>query len=170
MDSHVGKSLSGVKVVTLALNTPGPVAAARLASMGAEVIKVEPPAGDPLKTAAPGWYQALSAGQTAVILDLKDPSGRRQMETHLAGADLLMASFRPSALRKLELDWESVHRRHPNLCFAGIIGYPPPLEERSGHDLTYVASTGLLSPPQLPLSLFVDLAGAERCVSAALAL
>jgi crotonobetainyl-CoA:carnitine CoA-transferase CaiB-like acyl-CoA transferase len=159
-----------VKVVTLALNTPGPVAAARLASMGAEVAKVEPPAGDPLKTAAPGWYHALANGQIVVTLDLKDPSGRRQLETHLAGADLLMASFRPSALRKLELDWESVHRRYPHLCFAGIIGYPPPLEERSGHDLTYLASAGLLSPPQPPLSLYVDLAGAERCVSAALAL
>jgi len=154
----------------LALNTPGPVAAARLAGTGAQVTKVEPPAGDPLKTAAPGWYHALASGQTVVSLDLKDPSGRRQMETHLAGADLLLASFRPSALRKLELDWESVHRRHPNLCFAGIIGYPPPFEERSGHDLTYLASTGLLSPPQLPLSLYVDLAAAERCVTAALAL
>jgi len=170
MNPHAGKLLSGVKVVTLALNTPGPVAAARLASMGAEVIKVEPPAGDPLKTAAPGWYHAMANAQVVVTLDLKDPSGRRQLEKHLAGADLLMASFRPSALRKLDLDWESVHRRYPHLCFAGIIGYPPPLEERSGHDLTYLASAGLLAPPQLPLSLYVDLAGAERSVSAALAL
>jgi crotonobetainyl-CoA:carnitine CoA-transferase CaiB-like acyl-CoA transferase len=170
MNSHAGKLLSRVKVVNLAINAPGPVAAARLARMGAEVTKVEPPAGDPLKTAAPGWYHSLSTGQTVVTLDLKDPSGRRQLETHLAGADLLLASFRPSALQRLELDWESVHRRHPHLCFAGIIGYPPPLEERSGHDLTYLASAGLLSPPQLPLSLYVDLAGAERCVSAALAL
>lgn len=170
MNSHVGKLLSGLKVVSLAINTPGPVAAARLARMGAEVIKVEPPSGDPLKAVAPAWYRALSSGQAVLTLDLKDPAGRRQLETHLGGADLLVASFRPSALRKLELDWESVHRRHPRLCFAGIIGYPPPLEERSGHDLTYLASAGLLSPPQLPLSLYVDLAGAERCVSASLAL
>ena len=67
MTSHAGKLLSGVKVVTLALNTPGPVAAARLASMGAEVAKVEPPAGDPLKTAAPGWYHALANGAQAVV-------------------------------------------------------------------------------------------------------
>jgi len=169
MDS-VGKLLSGVKVVSLAINTPGPVAAARLASMGAEVIKVEPPTGDPLRTVASAWYQSLSCGQTVLTLDLKTTDGRRQLETHLAGADLLVASFRPSALRRLELDWESVHQRHPRLCLAGIIGYPPPLEERSGHDLTYLASAGLLSPPQLPLSLYVDLAGAERCVTAALAL
>ena len=170
MDFPVGKLLSGVKVVSLAINAPGPVSAARLASMGADVIKVEPPTGDPLKTAATAWYQALSRGQTVLALDLKTPDGRRQLETNLAGADLLVVSFRPSALRKLELDWEHLHQRHPRLCLAGIIGYPPPLEERSGHDLTYLASAGLLAPPQLPLSLFVDLAGAERCVSAALAL
>jgi crotonobetainyl-CoA:carnitine CoA-transferase CaiB-like acyl-CoA transferase len=88
----------------------------------------------------------------------------------LGNADLLLASFRPSALRRLGLDWETLHPRHPRLCFAGIIGYPPPHEEQSGHDLTYLADTGLLSPPALPLSLYVDLAGAERCVSLALAL
>lgn len=159
-----------MQIISLAINAPGPVAAARLAGMGAEVIKVEPPAGDPLKTAAPAWYQSLCRSQTVLTLDLKDEAGRRELETHLAGANLLVASFRPSALRRLGLDWESLHQRHPGLCFAGIIGYPPPLEERSGHDLTYLASAGLLSPPQLPLSLYVDLAGAERCVSAALAL
>ncbi|HMF90402.1 MAG TPA: CoA transferase [Candidatus Angelobacter sp.] len=170
MNSHLGKALSGVKVVSLALNAPGPVAAARLAALGAEVTKVEPPAGDPLKTAAPEWYESLCRKQTVAILNLKDETGRRRLEELLAGADLLLASFRPSALRRLQLDWESLHARHPRLCFAGIIGYPPPLEERSGHDLTYLASAGLLAPPQLPLSLFVDLAGAERCVSKALAL
>jgi alpha-methylacyl-CoA racemase len=171
MNSHDNAGLlRGVKVVSIAINTPGPVAAARLAALGAEVIKVEPPAGDPLKTAAPEWYESLCRKQTVVRLDLKDEAGRRKLEGLLAGADLLLASFRPSALRRLQLDWESLHARHPRLCFAGIIGYPPPLEERSGHDLTYLASAGLLSPPQLPLSLYVDLAGAERCVSAALAL
>jgi alpha-methylacyl-CoA racemase len=63
-----------------------------------------------------------------------------------------------------------VHARFPRLCFAGIIGYPPPHEEKSGHDLTYLAETGLVTPPELPSTLFVDLAGAERCVSQALAL
>ncbi len=170
MNSHDHGLLRGVKVVSLAINTPGPVAAARLARMGAEVIKVEPPAGDPLKTVAPAWYQSLCASQSILTLDLKDADGRRKLEGLLASADLLLASFRPSALRRLQLDWESLHTRHPRLCFAGIIGYPLPYEERSGHDLTYLGPTGLLTPPQLPLSLFVDLAGAERCVGAALAL
>lgn len=162
--------LRGVKVVSLSINAPGPVAAARLARMGAEVTKVEPPAGDPLKIAARPWYDSLCRTQTVITLDLKDSVQRRQLDDLLETADLLLASFRPSALRRLGLDWETLHPRHPHLCFAGIIGYPPPREEQSGHDLTYLADTGLLSPPALPLSLYVDLAGAERCVSLALAL
>jgi alpha-methylacyl-CoA racemase len=162
--------LQGVRVVSLSINAPGPVAAAGLARMGAEVTKVEPPAGDPLKIAAPQWYDSLCRSQNVTTLDLKDSAQRRQLDDLLEKADLLLASFRPSALRRLGLDWESLHARHPRLCFAGIIGYPPPREEQSGHDLTYLADTGLLSPPALPLSLYVDLAGAERCVSLALAL
>jgi alpha-methylacyl-CoA racemase len=162
--------LEGIRAVSLSINTPGPVAAARLAQLGAAVTKVEPPSGDPLKKAARGWYESLCKGQTVLTLDLKNPAERARLDELLGESDLLLASFRPSALRRLSLDWQSLHQRFPRLCFAGIIGYPPPFEERSGHDLTYLATTGLLSPPRLPLSLYVDLAAAERCVTAALAL
>src|SRR5260370_20223730 len=162
--------LDGIRVVSLSINTPGPVAAARLAQLGAAVTKIEPPGGDPLKRAARGWYDSLCKHQTVLTLDLKSPSERAKLDDLLACSDLLLASFRPSALQRLGLDWHSLHRRHPGLCFAGIIGYPPPFEERSGHDLTYLAPTGLLSPPRLPLSLYVDLAAAERCVTSALSL
>jgi alpha-methylacyl-CoA racemase len=171
MNSPIAQAiLRGVKIVSLAINTPGPVAAARLAGLGATVTKIEPPSGDPLKTAARSWYDSLISHQTVLTLNLKDPAGRAHLDQVLADADLLLASFRPSALRRLGLDWDSLHVRHPRLCFVNIIGYPPPLEERSGHDLTYLAGTGLLSPPHMPPSLFVDLAGAERCVTQALAL
>jgi alpha-methylacyl-CoA racemase len=162
--------LRGIKVVNLGLNTPGPVAAARLAQLGAEVTKVEPPSGDPLKNVARTWYDQLCHGQTVLTLNLKDATGQRQLHDLLAGADLLLASFRPSALIRLGLDWENIHRRHPRLCFVGIVGYLPPHEERSGHDLTYQCGLGLLTPPHMPASLYVDLAGAEHCVSQALAL
>ncbi|HEY1524651.1 MAG TPA: CaiB/BaiF CoA-transferase family protein, partial [Candidatus Angelobacter sp.] len=162
--------LQDVKIVSLALNVPGPVAAARLTSLGAEVTKVEPPGGDATSSAAPDWYKSLCQGQKVLHLNLKDPDGRTQLESFLASADLLLASFRPSALKRLGLDWESVHARHPRLCFVGIIGYPAPLEERTGHDLTYQSDLGLLRPPQMPSTLFIDLAGAERAVSMALAL
>jgi len=171
MDSTADSSLlQGIKIVSLALNAPGPVAAARLTKLGAQVTKIEPPSGDATSNVAPKWYQSLCLGQTVLRLDLKDPSGRAQLDSMLAKADLLLASFRPSALQRLGLDWESLHARHPRLSFVGIIGYPPPLEERTGHDLTYQGDFGLLRPPEMPPTLFVDLAGAERAVSMALAL
>ena len=162
--------LHGITIVSLALNAPGPVAAARLTKLGAEVIKIEPPSGDALSHAAPEWYAQLCRGQRVLNLDLKNPAGQQQLGDLLTKADLLLTSFRPSALKRLGLDWESLHARHPPLCFVGIIGHHAPDEERSGHDLTYQAGFGLLRPPQMPSSLFIDLAGAERAVSMALAL
>jgi alpha-methylacyl-CoA racemase len=162
--------LRGISVVSLSINTPGPVAASRLARLGAKVTKVEPPKGDPLKLFAPQWYESLCRNQIVITLDLKDPGGRAELDRLLSKGDLLLASYRPSALRRLGLDWETLHARFPKLCFAGIIGYPPPNEEKSGHDLTYLAETGLVTPPELPATLFVDLAGAERCVTQSLAL
>lgn len=162
--------LSGINVVSLSINTPGPVAASRLARMGASVTKIEPPTGDPLKVFARSWYDDLCKGQTVITLDLKNPAERQKLDDRLDEADLLLASYRPSALKRLGLDWAMLHARFPRLCFAGIVGYPPPQEQKSGHDLTYLAETGLVTPPQIPSTLFVDLAGAERCVSDALAL
>ena len=171
MNSNSDSSLlQGIKIVSLALNAPGPVAAARLTRLGAEVTKVEPPGGDATSKVAPKWYESLCQGQTVLRLDLKDAGGRAQLDGMLAKADLLLASFRPSALQRLGLDWKSLHARHPRLSFVGIIGYLPPHEERTGHDLTYQSDFGLLRPPEMPPTLFVDLAGAERAVSMALAL
>lgn len=162
--------LQGVKIISLALNAPGPVAAARLTKLGAQVTKIEPPSGDATKSAAPAWYESLCQGQTVLRLDLKSPEGQAKLDDLLTTTDLLLASFRPSALQRLGLDWESLHARHPKLCFVGIIGYAAPFEERTGHDLTYQGDLGLLRPPQMPPTLFIDLAGAERAVSMALAL
>jgi crotonobetainyl-CoA:carnitine CoA-transferase CaiB-like acyl-CoA transferase len=162
--------LEGVRIVSLALNAPGPAAAARLTQLGAEVTKVEPPEGDATSRFAPEWYSQLCQNQNVLRLDLKDSAGKKQLDSFLAHADLLLASFRPSALRRLGLDWETLHARYPRLCFVGIIGHPSPDEERSGHDLTYQADFGLLQPPQMPPTLFIDMAGAERAVSMALAL
>jgi crotonobetainyl-CoA:carnitine CoA-transferase CaiB-like acyl-CoA transferase len=162
--------LQGIKIVSLALNVPGPVAAARLTKLGADVTKVEPPSGDATQTAAPELYESLCQGQKVLRLDLKSQEGCAHLHELLAQSELLLASFRPSALQRLGLDWESLHTRHPKLCFVGIIGYPAPFHERTGHDLTYQGGLGLLRPPQMPPTLFIDLAGAERAVSMALAL
>src|SRR5689334_21257410 len=107
--------LQGIKIVSLELNAPGPVAAQRLTQLGAEVTKVEPPAGDPAGKAAPEWYKALRSGQTVLRLDLKDAAGKACLDDLLAKSDLLLTSFRPSALRRLGLDWGELHARHPRL-------------------------------------------------------
>src|SRR5229473_1870446 len=96
--------LQGTKIVNLGLNAPGPVAAARLAGLGAEVIKVEPPSGDPMNMAAPIWYAELCAEQTVLRLDLKSDEGRDKLDDILAGTQLLLASFRPAALARVGLD------------------------------------------------------------------
>lgn len=162
--------LRGIRVVTLAVNVPGPAAAARLRELGASVIKVEPPDGDPLAHTNPAWYEALAAGQEVVRLDLKDAADRARLDEHLAEADVLLTSSRPSALRRLGLGPQDLRSGYPRLCVVAITGYRAPRENAPGHDLTYLAEFGLLSPPDLPRTLLADLAGAERAVSATLAL
>jgi crotonobetainyl-CoA:carnitine CoA-transferase CaiB-like acyl-CoA transferase len=164
------RPLQSVRVVTLAVNLPGPQACARLHALGATVTKVEPPAGDPLDTYAPAWYRELANGQRVVSLDLKTTEGREGLEALLDCADLLVTSTRPAALERLGLGWDGVHARHPGLCHVSIVGHAPPDDGVPGHDLTYAASAGLVTPPQFPSSLYVDLGGAERAVSTALAL
>jgi crotonobetainyl-CoA:carnitine CoA-transferase CaiB-like acyl-CoA transferase len=150
-----------MRLVTTAVNIPGPVAAARLRELGAEVTKVEPPDGDPLALAAPDWYERLVSGQRVVRLDLKE----KRVDELLAETDLLLTSQRPAALARLGLAWDELHERHPQLSQVAIVGEG----ERAGHDLTYLAGRGLLDPPRLPRTVAADLLGAERAVSAALA-
>ena len=162
--------LGGVRVLTLAVNLPGPVAASRLCDMGAAVVKVEPPGGDPLAWMCPGYYAELSAGQEVVSLDLKDGEDRASLDDHLETMDLLLTASRPAALGRLGLSWPEVHARFPRLCQVAIVGHPPPDEDTPGHDLTYQARFGTLSPPGMPPVLVADLAGAERAALAALSL
>ncbi|GAA4372337.1 CoA transferase [Agromyces bauzanensis] len=164
--TSVAEALAGVKVVSLAVNLPGPLAAARLASMGASVTKVEPPSGDPLQGAAPSWYAELVVGQEVVTLDLKEPVGRSALEGQLAGADVLVTATRPSALARLGL-LESVERH--GLVLVEIVGYDEERSDEAGHDLTYQAARGTLVPPTMPLVPVVDVLGAERAVTATLA-
>jgi alpha-methylacyl-CoA racemase len=149
---------------------PGCAAAARLHQLGARVTKVEPPTGDPLLEMSREWYAALTQGMQILRLNLKEPSQRERFDDLLGKADLLLTSMRPLALARLGLSWEKIHDRHPALCQVALTGFPVPNENRPGHDLTYQAEAGLLSPPDLPQTLLADLAGVERAISAALAL
>lgn len=164
------KSLDGIRVVSTALNLPGPVACARMRDLGATVAKVEPPEGDPLESYRADWYRRLHAGMEIGRLDLKSEMGQRAMARLLEGADILVTAQRPSALARMGLRREDLAQRYPRLCHVAVTGHGAPREEAPGHDLTYLAEAGLVSPPKLPATLFADMAGAERTVSAALAL
>jgi crotonobetainyl-CoA:carnitine CoA-transferase CaiB-like acyl-CoA transferase len=162
------KPLRGTRVVSLALNLPGPAALMRLAQLGARCTKVNPPAGDPMQHYTPDGYAQLHQGVKETALDLKDAKGQAALHKLLASTDLLLTSFRPSALAKLGLDWKSLHRRHPGLSLIQVVGAPGPLAEIPGHDLTYQAEVGLVPGMDLPASLFADMGGALMASEAAL--
>ncbi|WP_084680580.1 CoA transferase [Corynebacterium terpenotabidum] len=164
------RPLAGVRVVTTAPNLPGPVAAHRLVGLGATVTKIEPPTGDMLAAVIPSFHRELAEGQEIRTLDLKTPDGRRELDTLLADADLLLTSSRPRALAGLGLSWEEVHARYPRLCQVSIVGHSGEGGDRPGHDLTYQAEAGVLVPPQMPTLPVADLLGGERVVGEATAL
>ena len=117
-----------------------------------------------------GWYREMAAGQTLARLDLKSAQDRIELDRLLVSADLLISATRPAAMARLGLDWAALHQKHPRLCQVAIVGYPAPRENEAGHDLTYQASLGLLTPPHMPRTLLADMAGAEMTVSSALGL
>ena len=164
------KLLHGMRVMNLAVNLPGPAAAARLHQMGASVVKVEPPAGDPMEQYSAEWYRDMAAGQMVLRLDLKTPTDRARLDAFLSETDLLITATRPAAMARLGLGWKTLHGKYPRLCQVAVVGYPAPRENEAGHDLTYQASLRLLTPPHMPRTLLADMAGAERALQSALAL
>ena len=162
------KPLRGTRIVSLALNLPGPAALRRLADMGARCTKVNPPGGDPMQGYTPEGYSALHRGIRECTLDLKDARGQARMHRMLARSDILLTSFRPSALRKLGLDWKSLHAQYPDLSLIQVVGAPGALADIPGHDLTYQAEAGLVPGLDLPASLMADMGGALMASEAAL--
>jgi alpha-methylacyl-CoA racemase len=162
--------MMGIRVVSLAVNLPGPLTAARLVELGAHVTKIVPPGGDPLQWVSPEWHDNLKEDQEVLTLDLKSEAGQAELAQLLCETDVLLTAQRPAALARLGLDAPTLTANYPRLCQVAIVGYPPPDENRAGHDLTYQASTGLLEPPEFPRIPLADYAGSERAVSATLAL
>ena len=166
MDST--RFLDGVRVVTIAQNVPGPLAAARMRQAGAHVTKIEPPGGDPFLALSPAWHAALHAGSAIECLDLKADDGQARMTTLLADADLVVASQRPSALARLGLEPDAVRSRFPRLRILRIVGSVRD-PEHPGHDLTYQARAGVLGD-SMPRTLAADVMASERAFAGALAL
>jgi alpha-methylacyl-CoA racemase len=108
----------------------------------------------------PTAYAALHAGVTVEVADLKTESGQRHLHRALEATDVLLTSFRPSALAKLGLRWEALRARHPRLSQVAIVGAPGGRAEEPGHDLTYLAKSGLVTGTELPPTLYADMGGA----------
>ncbi|HYE84925.1 MAG TPA: CoA transferase [Vicinamibacterales bacterium] len=153
-----------MRIVSMALNVPGPVAVARMVAEGAEVIKIEPPWGDPLATLCPPWYDELHARVRVERVDLKSADGLAVLRVLLHDADVFLTSHRPSALARLHLDAATLRAALPSLGHVNIVGDTAKPEE-PGHDLTYQARAGLLRGA-MPSTLVADMVGAERAHAA----
>ena len=155
--------LAGIRVLDLSQYLPGPLAAQVLSDLGAEVVKVEPPAGDPQRHLDPmsglldpdvveggdasPFYQVLNAGKTVVRLDLKSEGGKAQFRALIEGTDVLLESYRPGVMDRLDFGYDAAKALNPGLIYCALTGYGQTgsLRLAAGHDLNYMAATGALS-------------------------
>jgi len=174
--------LAGTRVVSLGHTLPGLYCLALLRDLGAEVLRIERVAKP---GAAPGPYAALDglfpmrslrAGTSGCQLDLRDPRGREVFLRLAARADAVLEGFRPGVAARLGVDFETLARERPALVYAAVSGYGQtgPLAQRAGHDLNYLAETGVLglaNPVGLPGTTFADgLAGLSAALNLVAAL
>lgn len=160
--------LEGLRVLSLALNLPGPAALMRCRAMGATCVKIEPPSGDPMGHYNPPAYAQLHEGVKVLAADLKTEEGQQLLHRELVRTDVLLTSFRPSALSKLGLEWKALHTRYPSLSQVAIVGAPGARAEAPGHDLTYLADNGLVPGLELPATLYADMGGSLMASEAVL--
>ena len=162
------KPLRGIRILSLALNIPGPMALVRLAAMGARCSKIEPPAGDPMRHYNQQAYDGMHATVKVLQADLRTDVGQQLLERQLAHSDVLLTSFRPSGLARLGLAWKPLHRRHPALCQVAIVGAHGARAEEPGHDLTYMAENNQVTGLNLPPTLYADMGGSLMASEAVL--
>ncbi len=167
------RPLRATRILSLALNLPGPAALMRLRAMGAQCTKLEPPApagrsGDPMQSYNPNAYATLHAGVKVIHANLKTEAGQGTLRRALERTDILLTSFRPSALKKLGLGWRALHAAYPALAMVCIVGAPGGRAEEPGHDLTYLAEAGLVDGLHMPPTLYADMGGALMASEAVL--
>lgn len=180
----LAECLAGTRVLDLTQYIPGPYATQWLSDLGAEVVKVEPPAGDPMRTMGPvdadgttAFYKLANRNKVVVRLDLKTAEGKVALAKLLTVADVLVEAYRPGVLDRLGFDAAELARLNPRLIHCSLSGYGQtgPHALVAGHDLTYVALTGGLAAsgiaarPVMTFPPLADHAGAMLAVQAILA-
>ncbi len=163
--------LTGLLVVDLTRYLPGAYASRELLRLGARVVRIEPPDGDPLRDTAPTWHDALNAGKESVVCDLKSADGLALARGLLARADVVLEGFRPGVAERLGVG-PSDARTDAVYCSITGFGLGGRHEQRAGHDLNYLGWAGALADttPALPPLQIADLAaGALGAVTQILA-
>lgn len=147
-----------------------------LADMGADVVKVEPPKGDPMRTLNPitnergpsPYHSLVNAGKRVITLDLKSEKGISSFQELARSADVLLESYRPGVIERLGFGWESLRTINPKLVHCALSGFGQngPLRLTAGHDINYVAAAGQLGvtgasdTPHPAFPMVADYAGA----------
>jgi len=141
--------LRGIRVVDFSMFVPGPFASAILADLGAEVIKVEAPRGDPGRAYVPVQFKMENRNKRSLSLDLKKEEAARVVEKLVRSTDIVIEGFRPGVAKRLHIDFESLSKINSTLIYCAISGYGQtgPWRERPGHDVNYVAAAGGLAYP-----------------------
>ena len=159
--------LSGVRLVELAGLGPAPFAGMLLADLGADVVRVDRPGEQPLRAGDPR-FDLLSRGKRAIVIDLKHELGAEAVLALASRADVLLEGFRPGVAERLGVGPDACLARKPSLVYGRMTGWGQsgPLAATAGHDLDYLALTGVLhaigpadGPPQIPLNLLGDFGG-----------
>jgi len=148
--------LAGLRVVDLSQFLPGPYLTLALADHGAEVIKIEPPDGDPSRRigVADGpttvFFRNLNRGKKSVVLNLKEPRDRDRLLKLAATADVFVEAFRPGVAERLGVGYDDVSRQNPGIvyCSVNAFGRSGPYRDRPAHDLAVEALCGVLSMTQ----------------------
>ena len=145
--------LEGFRVIDVSQYAPGPYCSLLLADLGAEVFKVEPPGGEPMRRIGPieedgisGWYKVLNRSKKVIELDLKSEEGSKAFERLVASSDALLESYRPGVLDRLGFSEENITKINPKIVVCSLSGWGKtgPYSSRAGHDLNYMALCGAL--------------------------
>lgn len=155
--------LAGVRVVELTTTVLGPYCGQLLAEFGADIVKVESPTGDINRRLSPGrsdgmssQFLAFNSGKRSVVLDLKDADGLAALRTLVVDANVFLHNMRPTAVRKLGIDYASLRQLNPRLVYCGLYGYAEngPQGSQSAYDDIVQAAVGLAAqqgnPRRLP--------------------
>jgi crotonobetainyl-CoA:carnitine CoA-transferase CaiB-like acyl-CoA transferase len=146
--SAPGAPLAGMRVLDLSQQLPGPYATQLLASLGASVIKVEPPTGDAARHLDPEMFARVNAGKSSITLNLKDVDHREILYGLIADCDVFVEGFRPGVTARLGCDYEVVREMRPAIVYCSISGFGQngPMARRPTHDISLQAVTGALVP------------------------